>query len=273
MSLVWGILLTVGASATMVTAMLLLRRRTPGGGYFVDSNTGAAVFSLLATGFAVLLGFLVFLSSSRYDDSRASAQAEALVVLQQWETAQLLPSDVGVPLSGELICYARSVIELEWPIMETNRNPPFNPWGIALFRTLQKIEPRTVGEQSAYEAWLSLNSRREEERRTRLHGGEGRLPLPVWLVLFVSAGLILLYVLFFADSAERAVVQALMAGSVTAVIVASLLLLAMLNRPYQRDIGGLSPIAMEHTLDVIDLIRPVTSIDEAPPCDDAGRPR
>jgi hypothetical protein len=271
MGLVLAILLTVVASAIMITAMLLVRRRTPEGGYFADSNTPAAVFSLLATAFAVLLGFMVFLASSRYDDSRASAQAEALTVLQLFETAQLLPSDVRDPLSGELICYARSVIELEWPVMASNRNPPFNPWGIALFRTLQTIEPRTASEQGAYEAWLSLNSRREEERRTRLHGGEGRLPLPVWLVLFVSAGMILLYLLFFADSAERAVGQALMAGTVTAVIVASLFLLAMLNRPYQPDIGGLDPIAMEHTLDIIDQLQTTTGIDLPIPCDEVGR--
>jgi hypothetical protein len=105
-----------------------------------------------------------------------------------------------------------------------------------------------------------------------LHGGEGRLPLPVWFVLFGSATLILLYTLFFADSGEAAVVQALMAGSVTAVLVAALLLLGMLNRPYQQDIGGLSPVAMEHTLDIIDQLRTTTGIDEPPPCDGAGRP-
>jgi hypothetical protein len=91
-------------------------------------------------------------------------------------------------------------------------------------------------------------------------------------VLFVSAGLILLYMLFFAHSGEPAVVQALMAGSVTAVVVATLLLLAMLNRPYQQDIGGLDPIAMQHTLDIIDEVRTTTGINEPPPCDEAGRP-
>ena len=34
------------------------------------------------------------------------------------------------------------------------------------------------------------------------------IPLPLWIVLFFIAGVIFVYMLFFADSGERAVVQA-----------------------------------------------------------------
>lgn len=39
--------------------------------------------------------------------------------------------------------------------------------------------------------------------------------------------------LFFADSGERAIVQALLIGSVTAVVVLTLLVLRVLDNPYQ----------------------------------------
>ena len=42
----------------------------------------------------------------------------------------------------------------------------------------------------------------EEARRDRLHAAEGIVPQSVWIVLYFYAGLILLYVLFFADSGE-----------------------------------------------------------------------
>ena len=45
---------------------------------------------MLATGFSVLLGFVVFLAFESYDQSRAGAEQEALVVSQQVETAQFL---------------------------------------------------------------------------------------------------------------------------------------------------------------------------------------
>jgi hypothetical protein len=265
-------LIILGMTAMMVTAMLLVRRRAPGGGYFANGDRAAAVFGVLATGFALLLGFAVFLAFARYDDARDSAHAEALAVSQLYETAQLLPPEVRGTLSGELVCYARSVIALEWPLMSENIHPPFNEWGNALFRTLQTVEPRTASERSAFDSWLATTNRREDERRLRLHGGEGLVPLGVWLVLFFCAGLILLFLLFFADSAESAVAQALIAGTVTALVVALLLLLAGLNRPYQQDIGGLDPHAMQHTLQIIDEARITLGIDDSAPCDELGRP-
>jgi hypothetical protein len=272
LNLFWAVLLILGLSALMIAAMLLVRRRAPKGGYFATGDLAAGVFTVLATGFALLAGFAVFLGFSKYDDARASAQDEAFVVAQQFETAQLMPPDVRAKLSGGVICYARSVVAIEWPLIASDIHPPFNPWSADLLRTLRTIEPRTASEQSAYDTWLSLTSRRLEERRLRLHGGEGLVPRPVWLVLIFCAALILLYMLFFADSGERAVVQALMAGSGTSVVVATLLLLAALGRPYQGDIGGLEPIAMQHTLEIIQETRNTLGIEDAPPCDEAGRP-
>ncbi len=57
--------------------MLLVRRRAPDGSYFNDGDRAAGVFGVLATGFAVLVGFVVFLAFSSYDASRAGAEAEA----------------------------------------------------------------------------------------------------------------------------------------------------------------------------------------------------
>jgi len=74
---------------------------------------------VLATGFALLLGFVIFLAFTKYDESRAGAEAEALAVVQLFETAQLMPAGASAELAGEVECYARSVVNLEWPAMET----------------------------------------------------------------------------------------------------------------------------------------------------------
>jgi hypothetical protein len=92
----------VGAVA--VVAMLLVRRRAPEGSYFEDGDRAAGVFGVLATGFAVLLGFVVFLAFESYDTSRSGAENEAQIVLEQFETAQLLPADVRGRFSGQLVC-------------------------------------------------------------------------------------------------------------------------------------------------------------------------
>jgi hypothetical protein len=76
--------------------------------------------------------------------------------------------------------------------------------------------------------------------------------------------------LFFADSGERAVVQGMLIGSVTVVIVAMLLLLRALDNPFHRGVGGLEPAAMERTLTVLEEARRIVGDEERLPCDATG---
>ena len=59
-----------------------------------------------------------------------------------------------------------------------------------------------------YSKYLDERSDREDARADRTHGAEGVIPAPVWIVLFLSAGILFVFMLFFADSGERALVQA-----------------------------------------------------------------
>jgi amino acid transporter len=252
-NLVWAALITLGVTAVAVGAMLLVRRGAPEGGYFADGDRAAGVFGVLATGFSVLLGFIVFLAFTSYDQSRAGAEQEALMVLQQVETAQFLPAAVAPELTGELVCYGRSVVHGEWERMrEGTLGDDINPWGVELFRTLRTVEPETATQQSAYDKWLDQTSAREEARLDRVHGAVGVIPTTLWVVLFFIAGVIFVFTLFFADRGERAVVQGLLMGSVASVITMLFLLLAGLDNPFHGGVGGLEPVAMERSLAVID---------------------
>ena len=133
-----------------VGLFLLLRRFAPKGSCFSDGDRAAGVFGVLATGFSVLLGFVIFLAFTSYDTARSGARTEAVDVIQMYETAQLMPRPASAQLSGELICYGRAVINLEWPLLETGQRPDLNPWGVQLFRTLRTVVPKTAAEQAAY---------------------------------------------------------------------------------------------------------------------------
>jgi hypothetical protein len=82
MNFVLGVVITAAAVAVTVAAMLLVRRRAPDGGYFNDGDRASGVFGVLATGFALLLGLIVFLAFTSYDESKTGAEREALAVVQ-----------------------------------------------------------------------------------------------------------------------------------------------------------------------------------------------
>jgi hypothetical protein len=269
-SLLLDIVILLAAVAVTVTVMLLVRRRAPEGGYFADSDRASGVFGVLATGFAIFAGFVIFLAFTSYDQSRTGAQTEALVLLQQYETAQFLPSEARGSLTGGLVCYGRYVVHQEWPLMRDGSAPAINPWGIELFRKFKSVEPRTAAEQSAYDKWLDQTSDREEARRDRVHGAEGIVPTPVWIVLLLTALVVFAFLLFYADSGERAVSQAMMVGSATAVVVVTLLAIVALDNPYGSGLGRLEPTAMTRTLGTVDEARKALKDETVPPCDDRG---
>jgi hypothetical protein len=273
-NLLWAGLVVVVVTGLAITAMLLVRRKAPAGSYFEDGDRAAGVFGVLATGFAVLLGFVVFLAFESFDTSRSGAEAEAEIITQQFETAQLFPPAARARLSGQLVCYARAVIHQEWPQMQAGTlGDRVNPWGVATFRTLMTVEPRSASEQAAYAKWLDQRFDRGHARADRTHGAEGVIPVPLWIVLLLSAALIFLFMLFFADSAERAVVQATMIGGVAVVISSTLLLLWFLDNPYQAGVGGLRPTAMERGIRILDQETAVVGRKLTVPCDERGNPR
>jgi hypothetical protein len=273
-NVVWGAVILVLVVGAAVGVMLLVRRRAPEGSYFADGDRASGVFGVLATGFAIFAGFVIFLAFTSYDRSLTGAETEALAVGQQYETAQFLPANVRNRLTGELMCYGRSVVHEEWPAMESGGlGDAVNPWGVALFKTLKLASPASATEQSAYDKWLEQTSAREEARIDRIHGAAGITPTSVWIVLFFTASVVFAYMLFFADSAERARSQAMLMGSATAVMVATLLVINALDNPYASGVGSIQPKAMERSLRMIDEARRLIDDASPVPCDEDGTAR
>jgi hypothetical protein len=264
-----GILIAVIAAT--IAAMLFVRRGAPEGSRFADGDRASGVFGVLAGGFAIFAGFIIFLAFTSYDQSRSGGETEALTVVQQFETAQLLPSPVRARLGGELVCYGRSVVHQEWPRMEDGQSgDAINPWGVALFRTLKLANPTRPTEEAAYSKWLDQTSDREHARSDRLHGAEGIIPTSIWLVLFLVAGVVFAFMLFFADSGEGAGAQAMLMGSAATVIVLTLLAINALDNPHGSALGRIKPVAMERSLMILDRERAVVNDTASLPCDARG---
>jgi hypothetical protein len=273
MNLVEAFLIMAASVVVAVTVMLLVRRRAPAGSYFADGDRASGVFGVLSTGFAILLGFIVFLAFTSFDSSRSGAETEALTVAQQVETAQLFAAPAATELTGELVCYARSVAGPEWDQMETgNLEEGANVWGAELFGTLRTLDPQSATEEAAYGKWLDQTSDREAARQQRIHGAAGVIPSPLWVILFFIAGVIFVYMLFFADRSEGPITQAMLMGSVIGVITILLLLIGFLDNPFGGDTGSLRPVAMERTLVILDEALTIAGQDGPLPCDERGSP-
>lgn len=266
-------LIVIGATAVWVGVFLWLRRFSPEEGFFTDGDRAAGVFGVLATGFAILLGFVIYLAFLSYDTARSGARQEATDVIQQYEIAQLLPQPAGAKLSGLLVCYGRAVVGVEWPQLEAGKRPPFNPWGIPLFAAFSTVHPTTPAQQNgSYPKWLDLTSEREKARLDRVQAGSHIIPTPLWVLLFVTGALLFVFSVLFADRSEGRLPQAVIAGTLVAMLVTSLLVIRFLDEPYSKGVGGLKPTDMTRVLQQIAAASTVLGVHVSPPCDAAGRP-
>jgi hypothetical protein len=230
-------------------AMLLLRTRAKEGGAFSDSDRASSVFALLGVGFTIFVGFVIFLDFEAYSDAKHDGEAEAQATLQQYENAHLFDRTEAHGLEGELICYARAVTRLEWPRMErgTGRSPAVELWDKKLESRLRQAVVKDPKATTAFAYWLQQNEERERARDGRLQ--EARHPLPplLWLVIAITGALVICYVLLYADPSEWALAQVAQAASVTAIVVASILLVIALNSPYGGS-GAIRPLDMRQAL-------------------------
>ena len=92
----------------------------------------------------------------------------------------------------------------------------------------------------------------------------------VRVAIFLIAAVVFAYMLFFADSAELVRSQAMLIGSATTVLVATLLAIHALDNPYARGVGSIRPVAMERSLRLLDQARAELNDTARLPCDAQG---
>jgi hypothetical protein len=262
------------AVAVTVTLMLLIRRfAAPAGGFFTDSDRAAGVFGVTGTGFAVLLAFVIFLAFSSFDRARDKASLEAVAVSQLFRTAKLFAPDTRRQLHGQLICYSRAVVHDEWNTMRDERaSDRVDGWLARIEGTVDGIRLQGGKQLVAYDHWFDQMADRREGRRGRLAEADPLVPALVWLALFLGGGLVVVYMCFYADPAESAVVQGMMVGAVTTMVVAGMLVVRFLDRPYENASGSIGPTAMTMTLQRMEAEIGTSDRGAARLCDERGQP-
>ena len=266
----WALALVAGSAIVAVLLMLAARWFSPEG-LLHDSVPAAAVFGVLGVAFAVLLAFVMFLGFESYVRASEGASREAVAVSQLARVSRLFPVEQGEELRDDLGCYARGVISDEWPLMrESRESEVVIGWLAQIETTIDEMPIDDAVSQIALSHWLDEQAVRRDGRRTRLAESVSAVPAAVWSMLILGAGLTVAYVVVFADRRERWWAQAVMVGSITALIVSGLLVISFLDSPYQQDGAYIAPTEMETSLRLIQ--DEVAGAGDQLPCDAEGRP-
>jgi hypothetical protein len=259
-------LIVVVAVVVAIAARLFVRSRVPEKGWFVDSSRSDTYMAVLGTMFAVMLAFVILFSLQTYQDARQGASREAIAVAELHVIAEVLGGDSGELLHGDLDCYARSVVQQEWPAMrEGGPSEVTQSWVTRMANDFAAANPVGAKQEVAYAQWFDEQVQRREGRRARLAEATPSVPLPMWVVLGIGATAILAYMCAQADRREPKVIQAIPIGLVAALVTAGLLVVFALDHPYANWSGSIKPTEMARSL---------ATIEEGhlTPCDAQGNP-
>jgi hypothetical protein len=236
-----------------------------------DTTRGAGVYAVVGTSFAVLLAFVVLIAFQNYNEGKEGADAEANSVIELFRSAAFFPAEPRRELQGEVVCYARAVIEHDWPAMgDGGRSAVVDSWSLAIQRTSLRLPVRTPREEAAFDDLLGLRDARLEARRERVAQADSEVTAPVWFILLLGAGINIAFVLVFIDRRDEALgVQVGLIASVTAIVVAGLLLVWFLDHPYEGQSGSIEPAAMRNAIAAMEEEGP----DVSAPCTASGDPR
>ncbi|RLA42310.1 MAG: hypothetical protein DRR42_23650 [Gammaproteobacteria bacterium] len=138
----------------------------------------------------LLLAFVLVQVFTSYNRAKLSAGDEAGRVAGEFRLFQYLNNEHTTDGQAALICYARAVVNIEWPAMAEQRSirlaPEVTQWGDRLADI--QTELAATGARQPFGVIISTDRDRLDARRRRITEARPAVPVLVtWLMLGVSA--------------------------------------------------------------------------------------
>jgi hypothetical protein len=234
------------AVALTVLGLLLVRRSVELSTLESHHDVAGFILAVIGVVYAVLLAFVVIVVWQQFEDAKADATEEAVLVGNLYRDTVLF-GERGGEARQALRRYARSVVDREWPQMaEHHRGSRATDQALNhVWRSYRALGVQRAGEEPFYaEAVRSLHSA-TELREIRISNSGAQLPGAMWAVLIAGAVISIGFTYFFGVGNFAA--QVLMMSALAAIVGLALFLIVSLDLPYTGDVG-VHPAAMQEAL-------------------------
>src|SRR5215212_7963791 len=177
----------------------------------------------------------IHLVGEHLDTAQATTQREASDVEAIYRQAEQLHESDENRVQELSRSYAEVVVEEEWPLLAHGQASPQAQNTVdELRRSIQKLDPQTMGEQVLYTQMLTKVDELEENRGLRLLESNEGVPPLLWIVL-VLMGIITVAFTYLFDM-ERPRMHMMLVAALAVVVALSLYTVRIIEYPFAGDV-------------------------------------
>jgi cation transporter-like permease len=234
-SLLVTLLVITLSTALSLVGLYIVRKRVGLEDLIKCHEVAGYLLSIIGTLYAVLLGFVVVDSLSKFDRARVLIEEEANGVANVFFLADNFPAKERQQIHVGCLRYIDAVLNDEW---ETMKDGKPSPKAIAEIRQLwvviSRFEPKTQNNISLWESMLSSMGDIGSSRRLRLITAKYGLSSVMATVLMIGAVITIVFTYFF--GLEKFKAQAIMTALVAITLSLNVCLVLLYGYPFQRGI-------------------------------------
>jgi hypothetical protein len=240
--ILWGII-----ALAWLGAWWLRRRGTDTSGKF----TNTAVFVGFLFGF--LLTTLQVFATNHYSDARSQAQSEPTSLTTLYDDLGVYPPHVRTTGHRDVICYMWSVAKGDWKAQErgdAQESPQTVMWGDRL-RAFSNTLPQNTPATQAGSGRVSTDlTNADNARQQLLFLAQPQIPAILWIVVFVSGGL-LIFLQVSDSQSQGKIARRTMLTAVVVLMTLEVASLAVLDRPFSP-VARIPPTAMTSAIGLLE---------------------
>jgi hypothetical protein len=243
-----GLLLIVAVPAAAVGIQFLVRRWWPRLAEGDHNDVAGFIIAIVGVIYAVLLAFVVIVSWEEFSQAEDLVGQEASALRGLYRETVAFPPEVRDRIEGDVLAYARSVVDQEWPAM--SRGEPGDPAVAASLDRMAEHLAALPTDTPIQQAYIGVEADRFGElvsfRSQRLDYVEQGLPPVLWVALVFGALLTIGFAMIFGLRSTG--LHMIMTGSLAALIGVLLFVAVAIDHPFAGDVS-VDPAPLVRVLD------------------------
>ncbi|WP_328382619.1 DUF4239 domain-containing protein [Streptomyces sp. NBC_00400] len=243
-----GLILVIGGGTAVVQAFV--RHRFPRLKHGEHNELATFVFPVIAVVYGFLIGFIVLALWGQVNVADQTTRTEGAVAVQMARGRNAFGKAESAQIRQSLMEYGRAAAD-EWTRAAGGRATPEAENALTrLHRVYENIKPRNDTQRAFLTNALASLKELSLARTERLLQARTNIgpPLSLWLVVFLTSGLVLGFSLVFGS--EQARMHFGMVGAVSVLVAANLFLVTELSYPFLGEFST-SPEPLKVLIEVL----------------------